>query len=56
VPALGNLSTYGETREDALAHTREAIVGYLEAAAKEGLAVPTETEGAELIELEVATP
>ena len=31
VPALDHLSTYGDTREEALAHTREAILGYLEA-------------------------
>ena len=35
VPALDFLSTFGETREEALANTREAILGYLEAAAKE---------------------
>ena len=40
VPALNYLSTYGETREQALANTREAILGYLEAAAKEGIPVP----------------
>lgn len=55
VPALGHLSTYGDTREGALAQTREAIIGYLEAAAKQGLAVPPEAES-EIVELEVATP
>jgi predicted RNase H-like HicB family nuclease len=35
VPSLGSLSSYGETREKALDQTREAILGYLEAAAKE---------------------
>jgi predicted RNase H-like HicB family nuclease len=40
VPALNCLSTYGEIREQALANTREAILGYLEAAAKEGILVP----------------
>lgn len=35
VPALDFLSTFGETREEALANTREAILGYLEAVAKE---------------------
>jgi antitoxin HicB len=34
VPALNYLSTYGDTREEALANTQEAIVGYFEAAAK----------------------
>ena len=40
-PSLGHLSTYGATREEALNQTREAILGYLEAAAKEGLTVPS---------------
>ena len=55
VPSLGHLSTYGDTREEALAQTREAILGYLEAAAKEGLDVSAAGE-AEIVELEVATP
>lgn len=33
VPELGHLSTYGDTGEEALAQTREAVMGYLEAAA-----------------------
>lgn len=37
VPALDFLSTFGETRDEALAKTQEAILGYLEAAAKEGI-------------------
>lgn len=40
VPTLNGLSTFGETREAALAATEEAILGYLEAADKEGLPVP----------------
>jgi len=51
VPTLNGLSTYGETREEALEQTREAILGYLEAAEKEGLPLP---DSAELVELEVA--
>ncbi len=35
VPALNSLSTFGETRTQALRNTREAIKGYLEAAEKE---------------------
>jgi len=54
VPALGYLSTYGESREDALEQTREAIEGYLEAAAREGLPVPPAGEEPEIVELEVA--
>ena len=56
VPSLGPLSTYGETREEALEQTREAILGYLEAASKEGLPAPDASVEPELVELEVATP
>lgn len=52
IPALGDLSTFGDTREEALAQTREAILGYLEAANKEGIPIPAETAG-ELVEVEV---
>jgi predicted RNase H-like HicB family nuclease len=31
VPAVNHLSTYGDTEEEALSETREAILGYLEA-------------------------
>ena len=41
VPSLDDLSTFGDTREEALDDTREAILGYLEAAAKEGISMPT---------------
>jgi len=51
VPALNGLSTFGETKDEALANTREAILGYLEAAAKEGIPVPGPLE---VVDLEVA--
>jgi predicted RNase H-like HicB family nuclease len=51
VPTLNGLSTFGKTREEALAETREAILGYLEAAKKEGIPLPHPTE---LVELQVA--
>lgn len=51
VPALNGLSTFGETKEEALAATREAIAGYIEAAEKEGVPLPEPTE---LVEIEVA--
>ena len=54
VPALDNISTYGATRDEALEKTKELIIGYLEAAAKEGLPLPTEALEAELVDLEVA--
>ena len=53
VPGLDFLSTYGDTRDEALAQTREAIAGYIEAAAKEGISI-SNVESAELIQLEVA--
>ncbi len=56
VPSLGHLSTFGDTRDEALAHTHEAIQGYLEAAAKEGLRVPATRGEPEWVELEVSTP
>ncbi len=36
VPALDKISTFGDTRDEALEHTKELILGYLEAAVKEG--------------------
>ncbi len=56
VPALNDLSTYGETREDALANTQEAIEGYLEAATKEGIAIPAYGIAPEVVQVEVAVP
>ena len=53
VPALDHLSTFGETRNEALTNTQEAILGYLEAAAKEGLPLPLNQPGAEIIDVEV---
>ncbi len=53
VPVLNYLSTYGDTRDKALEQTREAILGYLEAAAKEDIPVPPDGE-AELVDLAVA--
>jgi predicted RNase H-like HicB family nuclease len=56
VPALGHLSTYGETREEALTQTREAVLGYLEAADKDGLPLPDEQHRFDIVEIEVAVP
>ena len=55
VPALNHLSTFGETREDALEQTREAILGYLETAADEGIQVPEGDAEIELTEVEVVS-
>ncbi len=56
IPALNHTSTFGETREEALTNTREAILGYLEAAEKVGIAIPSESGETELVELEVEVP
>lgn len=56
VPTLGQLSTYGNTRDEALEQTREAIVGYLEAAVKEGIPLPRHDARTEVVDLEVAAP
>ena len=53
VPLLNYLSTFGETREEALANTQEAILGYMEAAAKEGIPIPSDNR-AELVQVQVA--
>ena len=55
VPTLNWLSTFGDTREEALEQVREAIVGYLEAAAKEGLEVPYGDDEAELTSVEIVS-
>jgi predicted RNase H-like HicB family nuclease len=55
VPELDSLSTYGETREEVLEKTQEAVLGYLEAAAKEGILISTGSPEPELVDLEVAT-
>jgi predicted RNase H-like HicB family nuclease len=56
VPALDFASTFGPTREIALDRTREMITGYLEAAAKEGIAidVPASGQRAELVDLAIS--
>ena len=56
VPSLNHLSTYGETEAEALERTREAIAGYLEAAEKEGLSVPSDSPEPRIVDLQVATP
>ncbi len=53
VPALDHLSTFGSTREEALENTREAILGYLEAAEKEGIRLSIGTAPAELVQIAV---
>ena len=40
VSTLNNLSTYGETYQEAVDKCREAILGFFEASHKEGLPLP----------------
>ncbi len=56
VPSLNWLSTYGDSREQALEETHDAIVGYFEAAAKVGMPVSSGDVEPEVVDLEVATP
>jgi predicted RNase H-like HicB family nuclease len=53
VPALDFASTHGDTRDEALDRTRELILGFLEFAEKEGLAVPVPASHTELAEVTV---
>lgn len=53
VPALDHLSTFGSTRDEALENTREAILGYLEAAEKEGIKLSVDIAPAELVQIAV---
>lgn len=53
VPTLDFLSTYGETKEQAITNTREVILGYIEAAAKEGLPLPSGHTEAELVCIDI---
>ncbi len=55
VPALDFASTHGDTRDEALERTREMIVGYLQFAEKEGLAVPVPASRTEVAEVTVHT-
>ena len=53
VPALNHLSTFGETRDEVLALTKEAILGYLETAERENIQVSSEDQPLELTEIEI---
>ncbi len=45
VPELPSVATQGETREEALAMATEAIEGYLEVMAEDGLPIPPVERG-----------
>lgn len=53
VPALDFSSTYGDPKEKAIENTREAILAYVEAAAKEGLHIPSGQPEAELVCIDI---
>ena len=53
LPALNMLSTYGETREESLVMTEEAIQGYLGVVEQEGIAVLGGARTVELVQLDV---
>ena len=55
VPDLENISTFGFTEDEALDNTKELILGYLEAAALEGIPVATGSPDIRVVDLEVAT-
>ena len=54
VPALPGCVTQGETLEEAIAMARDAIQGYIEALAKDGLPIPEEREHPQLFTISVA--
>lgn len=54
VPSPKNISTYGDTKEEALEKTTVAILWYFEAVGKEGLSLPLGEFETELVDLEVA--
>ena len=54
VPALPGCITQGETLEEAIAMAHDAIQGYLEALAKDGLPIPEEHEHPQLMKIRVA--
>jgi predicted RNase H-like HicB family nuclease len=54
VPALDFASTHGETREEALERTRELIIGYLEAAEKDSIAVQPPVSRTEIAQVTIS--
>jgi predicted RNase H-like HicB family nuclease len=56
VPALNGMSTFGETRAEALRNAEESITGYLEALLKDGQPLPSPSEFTEVVDLQVTLP
>lgn len=56
VPVLNNLVAGGETRDEALERTREAILAFYEEAQRQGIRVDDISRQAELLEVVVRLP
>jgi predicted RNase H-like HicB family nuclease len=56
VPAIEDLSAFGETKESALQRIRRAIEGYLESALEVGFPIPKGDDRTEWTQLTVAVP
>ena len=54
VPALPGCVTQGETLDEAIAMARDAIAGFIEALAKDGLPIPEEHVRPQLLTVRVA--
>lgn len=54
VPALPGCLAQGETIEEAIAHTKEAIALHVQGLVEDGLPVPEETEHVQAIVVKVA--
>lgn len=56
VPALPGCHTQGDTREEAVANAREAILAYLDSLTTDGLPGPEEREPVQAISVEITAP
>ena len=54
VPALPGCITQGDTLETCIERAKEAIAGYIESLAAEGMPIPEETERPQMITINVA--
>lgn len=54
IPALPGCITQGDTIEACIERAKEAIAGYIESLAAEGMPIPEETERPQMITINVA--
>ncbi len=54
IPTLPGCITQGETVEECVERAKEAITGYIESLAAEGMTIPEETERPQMITINVA--